>query len=140
MVDYAALINTSMEGKSMSPKISNHKDLQVWNRAMLLAETVYRLTANLPVTERYGLSTQMRRAVVSVPSNVAEGAARGSSAEFLRYVMIALGSLAELETQLLLVDRLGLCEMSPEVLDNLQVVRKMLIALHRSLHKRKSIS
>ena len=121
----------------MFTKISSHKDLQVWNRAMLLAEAIYRLTAALPPAERFGLTAQMRRAAVSVPSNIAEGAARGSSAEFARYATIALGSLAELETQLMLVDRLDLCVPEPKVADDIQVVRKMLIALTRSLNKRK---
>jgi len=87
----------------------DYRDLIVWQRAMELTETVYRLTANYPVDERYGLTSQMRRAAVSIPSNIAEGQGRRSTdEEFVRFLRIGLGSLSELETQLDLSGRLKL--------------------------------
>lgn len=82
--------------------ISGHKDLTVWQAAMGLAKVVYAVTADFPKAERYGLVSQMRCAAVSVPSNIAEGAGRGSAREFHQFLTIARGSLSELETQALL--------------------------------------
>jgi four helix bundle protein len=75
-----------------------HHDLQVWMEGMSLAKDVYAATASFPKEEIYGLTSQMRRAAVSLPSNIAEGAARGSKKEFLQFLVIARGSLMELET------------------------------------------
>jgi four helix bundle protein len=80
----------------------NHKDLDVWKESMLLAKEVYLLTKHFPKEELYGITSQLRRASVSVPSNIAEGAARSSDKEFVQFLYISLGSLSELETQLLL--------------------------------------
>jgi len=87
--------------------IRDYRDLRVWTAAMDLAQDVYLVSAGFPRAERFGLTAQMRRAAVSVASNIAEGQARGSSADFLRFLAIAAGSLAELRTQLLLAARLG---------------------------------
>ena len=84
-----------------------HHRLHAWQQAMQLVVDVYQLTASLPDSERFGLVSQMRRAAVSVPSNIAEGAGRGGSADFLRFLRIARGSLSELETQYLLLQHLG---------------------------------
>jgi four helix bundle protein len=85
----------------------DYRDLVAWQKAMALAEAVYRETATLPLEERYGLTSQMRRAAVSIPSNIAEGQGRRSSDdEFVRFLAIALGSVCELETQLELAERL----------------------------------
>lgn len=84
-----------------------HEGLQVWQEGMALAKDVYAVTASFPKEEMYGLTSQMRRAAVSVPSNIAEGAARGSKKEFLQFLVIARGSLMELETQILLSKDLG---------------------------------
>jgi len=84
-----------------------HQRLDVWRDAMELVALVYAFSAKLPAEERYGLSSQMRRAAVSVPSNIAKGAARRSPAELVRFLLIARGSLSELDTQLLLAERLG---------------------------------
>jgi four helix bundle protein len=83
------------------------RDLDVWNLGVELAETVYRVTARFPKAEIFGLTAQMRRAAVSIPSNIAEGRARTSSREFLHFLSISRGSLAELETQLELAVRLN---------------------------------
>jgi four helix bundle protein len=76
------------------------KDLVVWKESVLLAQALYKFTASFPYEERFGLTSQMRRAAVSVPSNIAEGSVRSSPRDFARFVEIALGSLAEIETQL----------------------------------------
>ncbi|HTE41124.1 MAG TPA: four helix bundle protein [Steroidobacteraceae bacterium] len=90
-----------------------HKDLAAWQRALELAEETYRVTREFPSEERYGLVSQMRRAAVSILSNIAEGAARRSRAEFMQFLYIARGSLAELEAQTILASRL---EMSPKLI------------------------
>jgi four helix bundle protein len=84
-----------------------HERLEVWRDAMSLVEEVYRVSRGFPPEERYGLQAQVRRAAVSVPSNIAEGAARHSRAELLRFLAIARGSLSELDTQLQIAIRLG---------------------------------
>jgi four helix bundle protein len=86
---------------SIMEKIRTYRDLEIWRRAMNLSRAVYRLTGLLPTEERFGISSQMRRAVVSVPSNIAEGQQK-STRSFINHLTIALGSIAELETQLLL--------------------------------------
>ena len=85
--------------------VKSYRDLLVWQRAMELVEVVYVVTAKLPAREAYGLTSQLQRAAVSVPSNIAEGHARESTREYLR-LRTSRGSLAELETQLLLCERL----------------------------------
>ena len=90
----------------------SYQDLQVWQVGMDLVEQIYRLTHSFPQKELYALSNQMQRAAVSIPANIAEGHARDSTREFLRYVSIALGSLAELETYLILARRLSYLEES----------------------------
>jgi four helix bundle protein len=137
MVDYRLITRTTKEDGAMIVRIETHKDLSVWKRAMDMAESIYRLTGTFPLDERYGLISQMRRAAVSVPSNIAEGAARSSSPEFIRFLTIARGSLSELETQLMLVSRLEMAVISDNVFDEVRVIRQMLIALVRSLNKRK---
>ncbi|MEO8006010.1 MAG: four helix bundle protein [Betaproteobacteria bacterium] len=118
--------------------VSSYQDLSVWQRAMELAEKVFALTADLPREQMYGLSVQMQRAVVSVPSNIAEGHARDSTKEYLRFVSIALGSLAELETQLMLCERLKLLTVQ-RVNDDCVLadeVGKMLRGVQRSLKEK----
>ena len=109
-----------------------HKDLKVWNQAMALAEEVYAITRRFPKEEFYGLTLQSRRAAVSIPCNIAEGAARHSKKEFLRFLSIALGSVAELETQLLLAQRIRFIDSNPTS-SRIEEVRKMIIGLIRSL-------
>lgn len=86
----------------------SHHDLDVWKAAVDLVQGVYELTARFPTEEKYGLTNQMRRAAVSIPSNIAEGAARVSRREFAHYLVVARGSLAELETQVRISVSLGL--------------------------------
>ena len=86
--------------------VKSFRDLDVWHLGLELAETVYRVTARFPKAELFALTSQMRRAAVSIPSNIAEGRARDSTREFLHFLAISRGSLAELETQLELAIRL----------------------------------
>ena len=81
--------------------VKTHKDLDVWKKSMDFITLLYKVTTNFPKDEIYGLTNQMRRAAVSIPSNIAEGAARKSNKEYIQFLYIALGSAAELETQLL---------------------------------------
>jgi four helix bundle protein len=89
------------------PVISDYRELRVWQDAMALAESVYALTGRLPVDERFGLTAQLRRAVVSIASCIAESNARSSTRDYLRFLSMSAGSLAEVETQTLLAERLG---------------------------------
>ncbi len=113
-------------------RIKTHKDLDVWKESMTLAKETYNLTANFPKEETYALVSQIRRAVVSIPSNIAEGAARNSDKEFIQSLYVSLGSLAELETQLLLSRELGFLK-NEEINGNVERVTKMLLALIKYL-------
>jgi four helix bundle protein len=91
-------------------KNKSYRDLKAWQKGMDLAVATYGFTRNLPTDERYGLISQMQRASVSVPANIAEGQARKYRREFLRSLLTSRGSLAELETHLLLCERIGYCD------------------------------
>ena len=110
-----------------------HKKLDVWKLSMELSRRIYRLTAGYPDEEKFGLVPQMRRAAVSVPSNLAEGAARSSNNEFRNFLSIARSSLSELDTQLDLSQQLGFItvESRSEVDGLLTRVDKMLYALYQ---------
>ena len=84
-----------------------HHELRAWQRSIELVKEVYRLTTSFPSSENFGLIAQMRRCAVSIPSNIAEGAARNSKKEFLHFLGIARGSLSELETQFIIAGELG---------------------------------
>ncbi len=118
----------------MDSQKKTHKDLDAWKKAMELVEGVYTLTSKFPKEEVYGLAFQTKRAAVSVPSNIAEGAARASKKEFIQFLHVALGSLAELETQLILATRMGFIRRS-SVLDQLTQVRKMVLGLLKYLRR-----
>ena len=113
-----------------------HKDLVVWQEGMDFVVDIYHVTGNFPREEIYSLTNQIRRAAVSIPSNIAEGAARKNTKEFIQFLHIALGSMAELETQIIIAERLGYMTDSKQgtiVGTKLQGIRKMLVALIRSL-------
>ena len=110
-----------------------HRDLIAWQAAMDLAETVYQQSSTFPKEETFGLRIQIRRAAVSVPSNIAEGAARNSSREFFQYLGVAMGSLAELETQVGLATRLKYLPKHTEALIHARRVGRLVNALRRSL-------
>ena len=112
-----------------------HERLDVWRDAMALVETVYRLSRSFPDAERFGLTSQVRRCAVSVPSNIAEGAARRSTAEYLRFLSIARGSLSELDTQMQIATRLGYLEPVPDLGHQVDTVFARLTALMNVLQK-----
>ena len=104
----------------------NHKDLAVWKESMKLVKEVYLLLKSYPSYEQFGICSQMRRAAVSIPSNIAEGAGRNSDKELLRFCLISQGSLAELETQLLISAELGYIKSDNAIFKQLITVRKIL--------------
>lgn len=111
-------------------QVRTHKDLEAWKQAMALARGIYELTKGYPREEAYGLVAQMRRAAVSVPSNIAEGAARNSNKEIIQYLYVSLGSLAELDTQLLLSREPGYTR-NEEIDGSIEDVRRLLLGLIR---------
>lgn len=115
----------------------SHKRLLVWQKAIDLVTLVYRLTASFPEEERFGLVSQMRRAAVSVASNIAEGAARKSRKEKTQFFINARGSLSELDTQLVIVDRLsfGVAEARQEMVVILDEVGRLLSGLIASQNR-----
>src|SRR5436305_5100396 len=123
----------------MQTNTRSYKDLVVWQKGIVLAKVVYRLTQNFPAEEKFGIIAQMRRAAVSVPSNIAEGQARHTTGEFIQFISHAEGSVAELDTQLILSIELKLCrevgakaafEMIAELRGMLNVLRRKLAARH----------
>src|SRR3984957_10604380 len=120
---------------SANGKAQSYRDLLVWQKGIALAKTIYKLTAGFPSEEKFGLISQMRRAAVSVPSNIAEGQARHTTGEFVQFISYAEGSLAELDTQLILSSELRFCDRASttpafELIDEL---RRMLNVLRRKL-------
>jgi four helix bundle protein len=122
--------------------ISSFRDLKVWQISMDLAEKIYLLTQKFPKSETYGIISQVQRACISVPSNIAEGHARDSTKEFLHFISIALGSLAELETQLLLASRFTYINKSDleSVLSKVDEIGRMLRGLQKSLKTKLSLN
>lgn len=118
--------------------LKNYKELNVWQKAYQLCLGIYRITKDFPRDERYGLTSQIRRAAVSVPSNIAEGYGRKTKGEYIQSLYIAYGSNCELETQILLSGDLGY--VAAENLEKLQMgigdVERMLKALIKSLESR----
>jgi four helix bundle protein len=115
-----------------------HEGLAVWRDAMDLVEAIYLFSTPFPDAERFGLTAQMRRAAVSIPSNIAEGAARRSKAEYLRFLSIARGSLSELDTQLQIATRLGFAEQSDQLASLVDRIFARLTALMNVLDARAS--
>ena len=113
-----------------------HKDLDVYKLSLDLVEHIYTLTNSFPSSENFGLISQLRRAAVSLPSNIAEGASRGSTKDFIRFLNISTGSLAEIETQLVIAERIGYIIFNDELKNNITTIRKMLFRLKQSLNKK----
>jgi len=113
-----------------------HKDLDAWSKAIELVEAVYGLTRAFPKTEMYGLTNQLRRAAVSIPSNIAEGAARSSTKEFIQFLHIALGSVSEVETQVIIAQRLDYVDDVNSIEEQIEAVRRLILGLIRYLRRR----
>ncbi|WP_299433544.1 four helix bundle protein [uncultured Maribacter sp.] len=117
--------------------MNKYEDLKIWQKAMDLVELIYELMKDMPADEIYGLTSQIKRCSISIPSNIAEGAGRNSNKQFAHFLSIANGSTTELETQILLVQRLKSCsehKIKP-ILDICIEVKKMNFSLQRSLNK-----
>lgn len=112
-----------------------HHDLIVWQEAIALVKNVYCLTRDFPKEEIYGLSNQIRRAVISVPSNIAEGAARTSNREMLQFLSVARGSLSELETQLIIARELGYLKEYHEITEKIDRIFGLFGGLMNSIRR-----
>ena len=116
--------------------MSDYKDLNVWKKSIDFVEIVYKIVASFPREEIYALSDQLKRAVVSIPSNIAEGASRNSNKEFVQFLYIALGSASEVETQLIIAKRLNYVHSIENELIELTSIRKMLNSLISSIKRK----
>jgi four helix bundle protein len=116
--------------------MKTHKDLKVWQYAVAFVTNIYKTTSSFPKDELYGLTSQIRRAAVSIPSNIAEGAARHSKKEFIQFLYISLSSAAEVNTQLIISNNLGLLHNSDSEILNIEldVISKMIQGLIKSLN------
>jgi four helix bundle protein len=131
----AAIQQGSETGKpdARHRKVRTFRDLIAWQRAVELAVLTYEVTKAMPAEERFGLTSQIRRAVVSIASNIAEGHARESRADYLRFLRMARGSLAELSTQLEIAERASLLSVHPQLTDLIAETARILQALIKSL-------
>jgi len=115
-----------------------YRDLIVWQKSMELVSEIYRVTGNFPRSETYGITSQMRRAAVSIPSNLAEGQARYHPRDFLRFIGHARGSLVELETQIMISNDLGYCsrEVRDRILDRTAHIGALINRLYSAVERR----
>lgn len=120
----------------MGDEIKTHKDLMIWQRSVELVTWVYRITNDYPKSEIYCLTNQIRRAVISIPSNIAEGAGRKSTKELIQFLYIALGSISELETQFIISKNLNYINQTQftQLCNELQELIRMTTALIRKLN------
>ena len=125
----------------MEHTVKSYRDLSAWQKARLLVKEVYLLTAAFPVGERFGLVSQMNRAAVSIPSNIAEGYGRATTQDYLHFLRIARGSAYELETQLVLAQDLGLCteerglRVQMVLQEEIRILQGLIAALERKIEK-----
>ncbi len=113
----------------------NYLELKIWQRSRELVKSIYQLTESFPDSQKYGLINQMQRAAISIPSNIAEGAGRNSSKDFMRFLDIAYGSAFELETQLFLSNDLGYTNIRQveNIISELKEIQKMIFKFRESL-------
>jgi four helix bundle protein len=114
-------------------EVRSHLDLEVWKVSMDFVVEIYKLTAAFPDHEKYGLTSQIRRAAVSIPSNIAEGSARRNSKELIQFLYISLGSVAEIETQLILSKRLSYIKEYQELSEKIHYIRVLITRLIKSI-------
>jgi len=105
--------------------VKTHKDLDIWKKGIDLVTDIYKITGKFPKEEIYGLTSQMRRSAISYPSNIAEGAAKNSKSDYIRFIYISLGSLSELETQVIISKNLGFVPDVNDLLKEIEILRKM---------------
>lgn len=117
--------------------MSNHKDLDAWKYSIEFVSEIYEFTKSFPKEEIYGLTNQIRRCAISIPSNIAEGSARQSDKEFIQFLHIAMGSLVELETQLIIAKNLSYIKSIDNQLDKIAVIRKLIVGLIKYLKNKK---
>jgi len=117
-------------------KLKSYKDLEVWKVSMEFVTEIYQITSKFPSSELYGLSAQIRRCAVSIPSNIAEGAGRKNTREFIQFLYISNGSLSELETQLEIAFRLGYFTEIEYFTEKIKYIRKMLVNLIYALERK----
>ncbi len=110
-----------------------HEDLDVWKKGIDIVTEIYKITAAFPPEEIYGITNQIRRAAVSIPSNIAEGCARFSNKETLKFISVAVGSVTELQTQFIIAQNLDYISDNSEILNKLEEIKKMLIGLSKYL-------
>jgi len=115
--------------------MKTHYDLNVWNDSIILVKDVYKISVKFPKEEIYGLTSQIKRATISIPSNISEGASRQSNKEFIQFLYIALGSASEVETQLIIAKELNFIDSKDldYLLKSLEKIKKMLNGLIKSL-------
>lgn len=118
--------------------MSNHKELDAWKLSIELVSEIYEITKTFPKEEIYGLTNQIRRCAVSIPSNIAEGSARQSDKELVQFLYISLGSLAELETQLIIAQKLSYALDLQYFFDKLNAIKKMVLGLIKYLKNKKT--
>jgi len=126
--------------RTQTPVFKSYRDLEVWQKAMELVIECYQITKSFPKNETFGLAGQLQRAAVSIPANLAEGRARQHTKEFIQHVSIAYGSLAELETHILIAERLKYIDVSQleKLLEKSAEIGRMLNGLRRSLEKKRN--
>lgn len=122
--------------KYSSKQMKTHKDLDIWNESVDLVCTVYSICKIFPVEEKYSLSLQIKNSAISVPSNIAEGAARNSKKEFVHFLYIALSSLAELETQLIIAKKLNFLDCNI-IFENIEKLRRKILNFIKYLKNKK---
>ncbi|MFA6760134.1 MAG: four helix bundle protein [Sulfuricurvum sp.] len=118
--------------------MKSHKDLDVWKNSISFVEDIYRLTSLFPKEEVYGLTSQLRRAAVSISSNISEGAARQSDKEFIHFLYISLGSASEVDTQIEISQRLGFVDNADEINQKLTDIKKMILGLIKYLKRKQN--
>ncbi len=115
----------------------NFRNLEIWRKAITLSTEVYSITKSFPASEQFGLTSQIQRAVVSVAANIAEGSARSSNKEFVHFLEISLGSLYELETELIVANNVGILDQSmfDNISDKMRELEKMILSFKFTLQK-----
>jgi four helix bundle protein len=116
--------------------VKNHKDLDVWKKSIDFVAQIYEMSKCFPKEEAYGIQGQIRRAAVSIPANISEGASRNTRREYIQFLYIALGSASEVETHLIVAQRIGFLSATDEALDNVENIKKMLNGLISYLKKK----